>query len=528
MGAVSAPQIVTFIPTAAVPYPATIGIQTFDPQCTALPGPIELTGAGTEGQVSISATTLAFGTDPNDPDGLVNCGATGLTHTLKVVNNGNQVVNITGLSLGLGASSPYVLSGPGASLPAAIPIGGAITMQVTPAPIPALVANPNDPSPFTDTLTITTDAMFDTPHTVSLVMQARGAVILNRALDDTWDFGTVSLGSIGTFSNAIQNVGNAPVLVALQGLAHPNVFGLKNNPTTGAPKGLTAFFGQFAPPAESQDFTDQGTLAVSAVQAFCAPLPAAWLNPTINLSGSSDANPPITVSGSLAFPSSECGNAPPGGQSVTLTNNTNQPYTYAPSFSSGAFYTFADPGPGLIGANSSATIVVNPRSIAPGQGVQPGSAPYADSLIVTTAPAGAADAGSGPSKPSFSIPISWTLNGAVLSLPEGAGPKTDTQGNAYYPADTASGLTLPMDNSGNESASVSFSLQPSNVLTFSPAGSQTVAAGKRAAPRLTSTSPDASCPTTTSAKVTFVYSGSICQPFQVPQVAVRACRGTFQ
>ena len=128
-------------------YPAAIAIQTFDPQCTALPGPIELTGAGTQGEVSISATTLAFGSDPNDPDGLVNCGATGLTHTLKVVNNGSQVVNITGLSLGLGANSPFALSGPGASIPAAIPIGGAVTLEVTPAPIPAIVANPNDPSP---------------------------------------------------------------------------------------------------------------------------------------------------------------------------------------------------------------------------------------------------------------------------------------------------------------------------------------------------------------------------------------------
>jgi hypothetical protein len=526
-GSMSAPQVVTFIPTAAATYPAAIAIQTFDPQCTAPPGPIQLAGAGTQGEVSISATTLAFGTDPNDPDGLVNCGATGLTHTLKVVNNGNQVVNITGLSFGLGANSPYQLSGPGASIPAAIAIGSAVSLEVTPAPIPATVANPNDPSPFSDTLTIRTDAMFDTPHTVSLVMQARGAIIGSRPLDDTWDFGTVNLGSIGTFSNAVQNVGNAPVLLSLQGLTHPTVFGLKNNPTTGASNGLTAFFGQFAPPAETQDYTDQGTLVVTPVQAFCEPLPATWNNPTILLSGSSNANPPITVSGSLAFPSSECGNAAPGGQSITLTNNTNQAYTYAPSFGSGAFYTVADAGPGIIDANGAATIVVNPRSIAPGQGVQPGSAPYADTLVVTAAPAGAMDAGSSPSAPSFTIPISWTLNGAVLSLPEGAGPKSDSQRNAYYPADTATGFTVPMDNSGTESATVSLSFQPSNALTVSPGGSQAVAAGKRAAPRLSSTASDVACPATTSATATFFYSGSICQPFQVPQLTVRACRGTF-
>ena len=523
-GSVSTPQVVTFIPTATVAYPAAIALQTFDPQCTALPGPIQLTGAGTQGEVSISATTLAFGTDPNDPDGLVNCGATGLTHTLKVINDGNQVVSVTGLSLGL-ANSPYLLSGPGASIPAAIPIGGDVTLDVTPSAIPATVANPNNPSPFSDTLTITTDAMFDTPHTISLVMQARGAIIANRPLDDTWDFGTVNLGSIGTFSNAVQNTGNAPVLIALQGLAHPTLFGLANNPTTAGPNGLTAFFGQFAPPAETQSYTDQGTLVVSPVQAFCQPLPAAWNSPTISLSGSSTANPPITVSGSLAFPSSECGDAAPGGQSITLTNNTNREYTYAPTFGSGTFYTIANAGPGIIEANGTATIVVNPKSIAPGQGVQPGSAPYADSLVVTTAPAGAADAGSSPAAPSFTIPISWTLSGAVLSLPEGAGPKSDGQG-AYYPADTATGLTLPMDNSGTESATVSFSIQPSSAMTLSP-GSQAVAAGKRAAPRLTSTASDAACPVTTTATVAFFYTGSICQPFQLPTVTVRACQGTF-
>ena len=84
-----------------------------------------------------------------------------------------------------------------------------------------------------------------------------------------------------------------------------------------------------------------------------------------------------------------------------------------------------------------------------------------------------------------------------------------------------------MDNSGTESASVSFSTQPANALTISPA-SQTVTAGKRAAPRLSSAASDAPCPTTTNLRATFVYSGSICQPFQVPQVSVHACQGTFQ
>ncbi len=521
--AVSSPGVVTFVPTSVGPYPATVAIQTADPLCTPLPAPLQLTGAGTNGQVSISTTTLGFGTDPRDPAGLVNCGATGLPRTLSITNSGNQPFNVTGLSLGLGANSPYTLSG--VTLPALVPIDGTIFLTMTPNAIPASVADPNDPSPFSDTLTITTDAMFDAPHNVALVMQARGAVIVERALDDIWNFRTINVGSIGTFANSIRNVGNAPALVSLQGLSQPSIFGLMNNPTTVAPTGSTAFFGQFTPPMAGQFYSDQGTLVITAPQSLCQPLPADWTNPTITLSGSSNGNATIAVSGSLAFPSSDCGSAPPGGQSVTLTNETNQQYTYAPTLGTGAFYKISDPGSGIIDPGGSATILVTPDSIPPGPGVQPGSAPYVDSLVVTTVPAGGGAAGSSPASPSFSIPISWTLNGAVLSLPEGAGPKTDGGGNRFYPADTTSGDALPIANTGTKQATVSFATSPTSVLKA--LSNQVVPAGGSVEPQLTPTASVPTCSTTATTTTTFFYSGPICQPLQLPSVTVRACRGTF-
>jgi hypothetical protein len=146
-GGVSAPASVTFVPTAATPYPATVAIQTSDALCSALPAPIQVTGSGTQGQVSLSATTLAFGTDPKDARGLVNCGATGLPQTLTVLNTGNQPFHVTGLMLGMGAKSPYALSGPGTTLPVTVAIGAAVPITVTRFPRASPIRTTRLPSP---------------------------------------------------------------------------------------------------------------------------------------------------------------------------------------------------------------------------------------------------------------------------------------------------------------------------------------------------------------------------------------------
>ena len=94
-------------------------------------------------------------------------------------------------------------------------------------------------------------------------MQARGAVIPNTPLNTSWNFGTLGLGLIGTFSTTITNTGNAAASIAFQGLAHPTVFGLQSAPVTVAPNGVTQFVGQFSPPATNQAWTNQGTLVVT-------------------------------------------------------------------------------------------------------------------------------------------------------------------------------------------------------------------------------------------------------------------------
>jgi hypothetical protein len=278
------------------------------------------------------------------------------------------------------------------------------------------------------------------------------------------------------------------------------------------------------PPAANQVWNDHGTLVVTPALALCAPLPAAWDHPAITLTGSSIAGSlPVTVSGSLAFPATACGSGPPAAQSITLTNTTNVAYVFDAHLSSGTFFTLQNPvvgdaSAGVIPGNGVIVLGVTPKAVTPGANVVAGAAPYADNLVVSiqsTPPSG------------VTIPIAWTLNGAMLSLPQGQGPNKDTGGNSFYPADSTSGFVLPMDNAGTASAQVSFGFQPSGFVSISPAPPITVEPGITALPRLVAAGAAATCPAVTSSTVTFLYSGPVCRPFPFSQVSIQSCTGAF-
>jgi hypothetical protein len=565
-GSTFSPIKATFKPTAMGSYPATLSVTTTDPVCTPLPAPVQISGTGTDGVVTVSTASLFFGTDPNDKTaGFVACGATGLTQTLTVSNGGNQVVHITGLTLGKGASSPFTVSSSTMTLgidTAAAPA----TLTITPSAIPATVANPSDPAQFSDALTITTDAAGDSPHSVNLFMQARGAVISNESIAATWPFGIVSYGSIGTITSTMQNTGNAPATIALTGQAQPTIFTLLAQPETIAGHGLggayTQITGEFVPPAANGSWTDQGTLVLTAPEGFCGAPPMGWsvitsdagtsgaqqqwTGPTIQVSGSSNSAPAVTIAGSLAFTAINCGDGTPAPQGVTLTSQANVDLPFTVSFTSGKFYTAvaavdggtADggTGQGVLHAHGTSSILVQPNPIVPGN-VVPGSAPFADNLLIAVESPGA-DAAS-PALASFAVPVSWTVNGAVFSLPSGF-TKTDGLGKAFYPADTASGFTLPMANKGTAAASVSFSGTPSGVFVVAPMPPIQILQNSTVGPQLSSTSSDVACSAAaadagadagaaavTESTVQFFYTGPVCQFFPAPTVTVGACSGTF-
>ncbi len=494
-GAVSPAIGVTFSPVNPIAYPATIAFQTGDVLCSALPAAVTVNGTGSQGKVLLPTTSLTFGTDPSDPSGFVNCGATGTPQSITVSNTGNQDFNITALTLGLGAASPYVLSGSGSVLPATVAAnGGSVTINITPNPIPAQVANPSDPSPFTDTLTVTTDAAMDTPHTVHLTEQARGAVITGTPpLSTTWNFGQISFGSIGTFTSIINNTGNAPATVVLNGISQPSIFDVQGGTVTATPKVATSIVGQFTPPSASGSWSDQGTLVVSTSTAFCEPLPAQWQTPTINVAGTSSGAPSFALSGSLAFPGSDCGSAAPAGQSVTLTNSTNLAHTYTVSVSSPTFYQIADPNGGSLAANGTAVITVTPQTVTPGAGVAAGSAAYAANLTVTI-----------DGTTHLVTPISWTLNGAVLSV------------SASTRAISRTSSTVTFTNSGTQTVSVSTAFSPADI-TIGANPNQVLAGGSTSTTLIATRfiAPNCNAQRTNAVTVTptFTYSGgSVCQP----------------
>lgn len=520
----SATESVGFDEATVGSYPASITFSTTDTDlCTPLPGPIALTGAATAGSLQLSASTLYFGTNPTDANvanrSLVNCGTTGTTQTLTVTNAGSQALNLLTLTLGHGATSPFAITSP-PTLPFLLAIGASTTLTLTPSAIPAMGVDPTIATTYSDTLQITTDVAGETVPPIALLMQPRGAVITSTPPPTTWNFGMVSAGSIGTFvGTTLQNAGNIPATVTLSPATTnpsslPTVFGLENNPVTVPAGAETGLVGEFNPNAPNASWSGEGILTVTA-DAFCAPLPTAWNMPEVAFSGTSNSNPAVAASGSLVFPTTDCGGAPPGGQSVTLTNFSNQQYAYTVSFFSGAFYTFADGGSGKLPANNTATIVVNPKLIVPGPGVLPGSAPYADDLIVTIATV---------PPTTFTEPISWTLNGAVLSLPFGAGPFGPV-GGTFYVADTG-GVQLPMQNKGTATASVQLAVQPLGAFALQ-GGSVNLLPNIPAFPVLASNGSAPVCSAPANGTATFLYSGPVCQPFSTSSVTVDFCSGTY-
>jgi hypothetical protein len=515
-------ETVDFEPTLAGPLGARLAFQTSDALCTPLPAPIVLGGTGTSGSLALSAQSLTFGADPTDLSGLVDCGRRGTPQTVTLTNQGNQDLAVVSAKLAKGAASPYALSGPGIAAQARVPMsGGTTTITITPAPIPAAVSNPNDPSPFLDDLVVTTNVPGDAAHTVHLVMQARGAVIVGAPPQGPWNFGTIGAGSIATYTTPIRNAGNAPASVALAGLSQPTIFALQVNPTTVPANGVVDLVGQFAPPAQDGVWNDQGTLVVSADTAICQ-LPASWVGASVSMTGASNANPPASISGSLSFATTDCGAAPPSGLPLTLTNATNQGLAYTLKFNSGTYYGVTDPNAGVLSANGTATIVVTPKKVTPGPGVLPGAAPYADDLVINvTGTAGGVHT-------TFVVPISWALSGAVLALPDGTGPN----GQGFYVADTTSGATVGIDNTGNEAASVAFSISPAGAFSVQPSPPITVIPGVRALPSLVGGASFPACPQSAAgvaanAMATFVYSGPVCQPLPLGSIAVFACKGTY-
>ncbi|HEX7665671.1 MAG TPA: choice-of-anchor D domain-containing protein, partial [Polyangiaceae bacterium] len=189
---------VTFAPTSTGSFSdtATMKVSSDTVLCADLPKGIALSGTGTQTYASVSPTTLDFG--------MVNCGATGSKQTVTIKNSASLWSNTFTwtATLGKGSSSPYKLSSTTNQLSGQ----GTASIDVTPVAIPSVSST--DADYYADTLTITTNALNDTPHIISLHETAQGAILSFNPTSVA--FGSVAGGSTATDTFQIVNTGNYP------------------------------------------------------------------------------------------------------------------------------------------------------------------------------------------------------------------------------------------------------------------------------------------------------------------------------
>ena len=244
---------------------------------------IPVTGTATLAQVTGIPTFLEFG--------LVNCGASALQQQIVVNNPGSASYQIT--SVTFVNSTYYALDYP--DLPKAMPAGSSAIITVTPKSIPAVVSTVPDHATYNGGLTITTDAINDTPHQVILHMGAQGAIIASTPWPTEWNFGTASIGASRQLLVPVVNNGNVPVNAALADIiiaqGQSGVFSL-NSPSTVLAGQTSNIVALFQPEAANTTFTATANLdlSVASDKVFCQPLPAGWNSSTrnIHMQGSSN------------------------------------------------------------------------------------------------------------------------------------------------------------------------------------------------------------------------------------------------
>jgi hypothetical protein len=506
--------------------PTTITVAQRDPTaplCASLPTPIALSGSGLLAAAAVSPTAWDFGP--------VTCGLAAAKPVTITVSNpaatSNLPFRVMSVTFG-NPNSPYSFQTTPA--PPAIPVGGSWTFNVT-SSLPTIGVDPNNPHAFDDTLTVTTDIGGTIP--IKLSLEPQGAVIADTvpALNPNWDFGTVDFGSVGSIFGHIQNTGNAPATVTLAPVAPqvlPGVFGLATSPMTTPPSltvpgagSITEIRGQFTPTTSSASWTGQATLTVSGP--LCQALPAQWASPTIQLSGSApSASPLVTRSvDHIDFKPTECGDVAADSQTITLTNNTNQPYAFGTRLGTGKYYRVSANTTSLAPVGGTAVITVTRPGVSPGPGVLSGKEPYADNLFVDVGPAGA-DGGVATTVVPFTFALSWALHGSVLSLP--AAP--------FYVVDNSASSLLPISNTGDEPASVTVLSSPLGAVVFTPNPVAVPAGGVgkvQTAPSLI----HPPCASQTTSNVLFLFndctpgaSCSVCQPLP-SSVPALSCQGTY-
>lgn len=192
-------SVVAFVPSTGGTALGTLSMDLATPVaiCQPLPAPLGLTGTSINGAIALSAVSLSFATECNQP---------ATAQTLTVTNTGTEPMTWTATLEG-GATSAFALD----------PATSTLTPESgSPEPATAVTitaTSPTSAAPVTDVINITTDAVGDTTHTVTLTQTPLGDVI------SVVGGSTVDLGSVPIASSALTS---APVTVTLRNDANAN------------------------------------------------------------------------------------------------------------------------------------------------------------------------------------------------------------------------------------------------------------------------------------------------------------------
>jgi hypothetical protein len=467
----------TFTPTSAGMHGATVAIQTVGVMCASAATSVSLSGTGTTNPLSISASTLNYGT--------VTCGTAAPWQALTITNS-NAIAFPYTTSLGKGRELAVHARRPDRYR--ARQWQG--RHQRHPRDGPALSATLTAGF-YDDTLTFT--AQGETPVPIALDESAGGAILaLTMA---TTNFGTV-LNTTASLPFTLTNTGNqdATVTVAAGGAHFGETISTNDVPAGGSPVTGTASFTAAANAAAV------GSLAVSASN-LCNPQPTTL---TLNAVG---AVPVATVGGALAV-TATCGGAVTNA-TLALTNTGNAPLTLGSIAStSGYFAVVSSTSP--IAAQGSGSIVI--KGVVPPNPVGSNTA-LADTLSFTTNEVGL---------PTHKVAVGDTVMGANLavspnpvdgSCDEGGGPYFNVvnTGNLAATAQGGTGYTCGTTAQFN----FNFYCSYKNAVSI-PVGGM----GPHDTVRWNGAIMTPTCPDANAATVSFVTTGNVCSAPLTMTIAV--------
>ncbi len=256
---------VTFTPSGVQSFPDTLTPQNAGttPVCAAIPGAMNLTGAGITGGTSASpASPLNIGFVP--------CGSTGEAKKVIFTNNGGATT--WSAILTRRAGSPFTISPQSGNIGA----GGTVEVTITPNAIPGLpTVNSTSTNAINDTIEFTNGNNPVTPFFYGVNETAQGAVI---RLSGTTSFGTTPFpfGVMPTpeRSLTVQNAGNIQAAVNLAMSTGAGFTAVTGSTLVNGGQSDTGVVVAFSPPVLTPAntlYTGQWSATTNAV--LCAPLP---------------------------------------------------------------------------------------------------------------------------------------------------------------------------------------------------------------------------------------------------------------